>query len=244
LLLDDTGRKRLAPVDILLNQNIHADPGLYLGADERTELMLGLKHTMLRREFLGKRPEPRVPSRARRLLVTLGGGDPNNFSGKVLQSLETISSAEIEARVLVGGANPHGQVLADQAAALSQRVEILSGVEDMLTQYIWADMVVTAGGGTLWELAYLGVPSVTMIVAPNQEPASNRLHQMGAVNCLGWAGELSVESLGQSLSDLMDDPDRRSFMVETGRRLIDGRGAERVVQAMALKQVRNEEVKS
>lgn len=244
LLLDDTGRQNPAPVDILLNQNVHASPELYPGADTTTRLLLGAKHAMLRREFLQADLQTPLPLQARRVLVTLGGGDPANHTGKVLAALAHADNRELSARVLVGAANPHREVLEKQAAALPQEVEILTAVSDMPAQYRWADLAVTAGGGTLWELAHLGVPALTMIVADNQEPASRLMDSLGAVHCLGWAERLQVEGLAAALASLARDADRRSAMSEAGRCLIDGRGAERVVGAMGLLATRSEGVSS
>ncbi|HEX3049196.1 MAG TPA: GNAT family N-acetyltransferase, partial [Aggregatilineaceae bacterium] len=96
----------------------------------------------------------------------------------------------------------------------------------------WADVAVTASGSTCWELLYMGLPSAVIVLAENQEPIARDLSERGAVINLGWQHDLSDEQIGAALRDLIEDEARRKRMSETGRALVDGRGAERVIWAM------------
>jgi len=233
LFLDDCGRADLPAVDLLLNQNLQATPDLYPGVSPATRLLLGVGHVLLRREFLTTAASDTEPTPdGHRLLVTLGGGDPDNISQRVMAALEQVTAADLQARVLVAADSPHLAALEAQVTAGRVRIDILTDVTDMPVQYRWANLAVTAGGGTLWELAFSGVPALTMAVADNQEPASRLLADLGAVRYLGRPADLGPSDLAEAIQRVVDDPDARAEMIAAGRNLIDGQGSRRVVKAM------------
>jgi len=229
LLLDDSGRRRLLPVAAVLNQNLHAAADLYPDRDPWTRLLLGVEYALLRREFGdAAMVAPETPAVARRILVTLGGGDPDNVTGKVLDGLAALPETDLAVRILVGETSPHLGDLRRRAEACPFPVEILTGVADMVAQYRWAQLAVTGAGSTLWELACLGVPAVTLILADNQEPSGRLLDRQGIVLGLGRHQEAGPRDIAAAVAGLLEDPDRRAAMSRAGRALVDGRGARRV----------------
>ena len=49
----------------------------------------------------------------------------------------------------------------------------------------WADLAITAGGSTSWELAFMGVPNLIINFAKNQVSNSEQLHDSGLAMNLG-----------------------------------------------------------
>ena len=93
LMIDDYGHAEHYYGDIVLNQNISADEKLYVNREPYTQLLLGVKYTLLRREFWQWRGWKReIPIVARKVLVTLGGSDPDNVTLKVIQALQLVKS--------------------------------------------------------------------------------------------------------------------------------------------------------
>lgn len=233
LQLDDNGQPHLPPVDILLNQNLHADVRQYPDRSPEANLFLGVEHVLLRQEFLNcGRQESELPDVVNHILVTLGGGDPENIVSRVLVALKKISHPDLHVRVLVGANSPHRSMLTKLAEQSPHQVEIQSPTQDMPPQYEWADLAITGGGGTLWELAYIGVPALTFILAANQQPSSRLLAEKGVINCLGRLVDLSDEEITAAIRELVEDKDMRARMVTKGKALIDGQGAQRVADAM------------
>ena len=69
--------------DLVLNQNIYAREELYKYRDFKTELLLGSPFVLLRSEFRSWRNRIRKnPDKAGKILVTLGGSDPDNVTLK------------------------------------------------------------------------------------------------------------------------------------------------------------------
>lgn len=46
-----------------------------------------------------------------RVLVTLGGGDPENYTLEVIQAIQKADVPGLEATVVIGASNPHSNVL-------------------------------------------------------------------------------------------------------------------------------------
>ena len=232
LVIDDTVRLTHYDADILLNQNLGAAELKY-DCNSDAVVLLGPEYALLRREFIfwSSRLHT-VPETARKILVTLGGSDPDNVTLNVIEALRRLETTRLQIRVVAGPANPHIEELRDAAAAFPGRLELLSAVSDMAPLMAWADLAITAAGGTCWELACLGLPAVSLVIAENQRGIAEELGTAGVVFNLGWHAEVSAERLANTVDGLLFSSFRRLRMSQKGRALVDGKGAERVVSAL------------
>lgn len=221
LVIDDCAHHPEYHCDILLNQNIGAGDLDYRG-DIGLKL-LGPAHALLREEFVAARAESarrRFPPVARNLLLTLGGGDQSAALERLLSVLEQPSLAGCTLRT-VAGSTPES-ALAGLRRKCPATVEVLSHVDDMPSLMHWADLCISAGGSTCWELCCLGVPFLTMEVAKNQR---------GIVRGLDAAG-IARELSAATMNALLSDADARRAARLAGQRLVDGLGAARVIAHM------------
>ena len=227
VMLDDYGHLVEYVPDLLLNQNSFAHEGLYPQRGSHTQVLLGSRYVLLRDEFLQARPPKRdTPHKARHLLVTLGGSDPHNVTLKVLRALKLLPDSDIKA-VIVGG---NVKELEQEVATVPFPVRLVPHCENMPELMAWSDMAVSAGGSTCWELAYFGVPHLTMVVAENQEPIVQGLAKTDPERNLGWFHQCSEWDISVRLQHFMVQPDRRSKLSQFGRQMIDGRGRDRVAK--------------
>ena len=239
LAFDDHGHAGHYWAQLVLNQNRGARAETYASRAPYTRLLLGVRHVLLRREFRAWEAAPRaVPARARTVLVTLGGSDPDNVSTRLLTGLAGVPGP-LEIQVLIGGANPHRGALEQTAAASPHAVTLVVDAHDMADRMVWADLAVTAAGGTAWELARVGTPQVSVAIADNQRPAAAALAERGVAVGLGWHAELTTDAVARAVTRLADDAPARAGLADRGRALIDGRGAQRVLEAMGLARVRS-----
>ena len=105
LVVDDYGHADFYHADWVLNQNISACEELYAKRSPATKLLLGPKFAMLRKEFLAYKSWQRETAPvAKKILVTLGGSDPDNVTLKVIQALIDL---DLHVKVVIGGSNPH-----------------------------------------------------------------------------------------------------------------------------------------
>jgi UDP-2,4-diacetamido-2,4,6-trideoxy-beta-L-altropyranose hydrolase len=234
LVVDDYGHCDHYHADWVLNQNISACEEIYSKRAIDTGLLLGPKFALLRREFMAKRVAAHVgPDKARKLLVTLGGADADNVTKKVIDAL---AGTGLEVCVAVGGSNPHLPSLREAAEDVSRgatKVDLVVNSNDMPQLIAWADMAVAAGGSTSWELAYLGVPALFILLAPNQQKNALELERQGFGICLGDHSKLDIHLLREALDRLSGDAGLRAAFAARGREIVDGLGARRVVSLLS-----------
>ena len=233
LFVDDNGHAGRYCADIVLNQNIHADESMYAKRAPETRLLLGTRYVLLRKEFRAWREWKReIPEVARKVLVTLGGSDPDNVTLKVIEALGLVQGNDLEAVVVAGGSNPHYDELCAAAADSPASIRVQRNVADMAELMAWADVAVSAAGSTCWELAFMGLPAALVTVAENQRQVAEGMQEEGAALNLGSHESISRADLRDRLAELLESADTRRSMSARGRGLVDGEGAHRVVRAM------------
>lgn len=237
LFIDDYGHAGVYYADVVLNQNIYAQEQFYTRRAPHTHLLLGSRYTLLRREFWRWQRWQRVVSkRARKILVSLGGGDCSGGTLKVARALHEVGAAhDLEVLILIGAANPHYESLrhATEDSCFPLRIE--RWVSDMPALLEWADVAISAGGTTCWELAFMGLPALTIIMADNQLLVANALAEANVVRNLGRHETLERDDLVSALLSLLSDFPLRAEMSQRGRTLVDGKGAERVLSCLQAK---------
>ncbi len=231
LVIDDYGHTEHYHADLILNQNALAAEGLYQHREPATRLLLGPRYALLRREFLACRDMARViPPVGRKILVTLGGGDPDNVTGTVIEALAQLP--DTEAVVVVGGSNPNLDAVKQAIARQDRAIRLVVDAANMPELMAWADVAVSAAGSTAWELAYMGLPSGLIVVADNQARIAEALARERVSVNLGGFPEITTGRIATALRTLLQDALSRRDLSGRARQLIDGHGARRVTAAL------------
>jgi UDP-2,4-diacetamido-2,4,6-trideoxy-beta-L-altropyranose hydrolase len=229
LLLDDLAEEGRFVADIIVNQNAHATEEMYAKREAYTRCLLGPGFALLRREFRCRR-EPMSRRGKNRVLIMMGGTDPENATGKVLDAVRSTGLKPLEIVVIVGpGA-------ADAAIGdLSQdgcSVRMVRNPASVIEYMEEADVAVSAAGTTVLEMCRLGVPMALVAVAENQLRGALELARRGVVVYLGHVQDVSQHEIATAVRELLGGRERREHMSQLGRTLVDGQGARRVVEAM------------
>lgn len=230
LFLDDIGHAEHYSADIVLNQNMNACEALYKSRETYTKLLLGTQYALLRRDFWKWQGWKReVADVARNILVTLGGSDPENVTLKVIEWLELVEVDELKLNVIIGATNPHSDAL--QSVALSSRLAIRleKNVAEMPSRMAWADMAISAGGTTCLELAFMGLPTCTVVIAGNQSLNARTLHDQGVMINMGPPSLIDERRVAQIVGNLIMNKERRRKMSRSASRMVNGLGAKKVV---------------
>jgi len=224
LVIDDMAHLKHYYADIVLNQNLHADQLRY-SCEPYTRLLLGTKYVLLRREFLAWKDWKReIPEVARRVLVTLGGGDPENYTLKVIQALQKVEVAGLEATVVIGASNPNVDVLEAATRQCPIPMRLIRDAWNMPELMAGADVAISSAGSTIWELLVLGTPTMALILADNQRCVAEQVEDLGVGQSLGWARSISAESLAKAITLLLKDFDLRAKISKNARQIVDGQG--------------------
>ena len=228
--IDDNGEIGACIDDLVINPNRHAAPALYPQRADHTGLLLGTNYALLRREFRRwQGPLRQFPAQVRRVLVTLGAADPRNLTADVIASIGPALSSVDEILVVVGGSNPHADALADRAAQVPNCRLIRDPGPDLPRLMAAADLAVCSGSTTMWEMASLGVPFIAIVIAENQRQV---VAAMAGDGYPAVDGAAVARDLPPAVAALAADAARREALSRRARQLVDGRGAERVCEAL------------
>src|SRR5271166_5542094 len=176
LTVDDNGLLDHYATELILNQNAHAGAQMYSHVSPNTKLLLGPRFALLRDEFLAYRDWAReIPERGSRLLLTMGGSDPRNFTPRILPLLAELPDDDLRIRVVVGGSAENANAVDAIAAKFAGRVEVLRDVRNMADLMAWADVAISGAGTTCWEMCSLGLPAILVEAAENQRFIAEQL---------------------------------------------------------------------
>jgi spore coat polysaccharide biosynthesis predicted glycosyltransferase SpsG len=220
----------LLPAAILVNaaaaDTNHAWP---VAAD--TQLLLGTRYALLRQEFMETRRSA-TRNAVTRVLVTTGGSDVDGWIVR-LTTIATTALPKATIDVVVGPCFSSSALNALSDLAASRGVVLHLQPRDMCNLMLAADVALTGGGQTLFELAATGTPVVTVRLADNQRDNITSLSSAGALVHAGDAGDTTIDQrLAHMLEALAHDPTRRERMSRAGQVAVDGRGAMRVAQSL------------
>ena len=232
MVIDDLADRK-HDCDLLLDQNLGTTESEYNGLVDSTAVtLIGPRYTLLRPEFAKWRQYSltrRSHSQLKSILVSMGGVDNDNVTGKVLDALGRCElPAELRITVVMG---PHAPWLAGvqaRAETMQRPTEVLAGVSNMAELMANSDLAIGAAGGTAWERCALGLPTLMFVLAANQQRGANALQQAGAALVIREPDQLcnSLRSLlGHRMADLQS-------MSNSAAALVDGGGAARVVDKL------------
>lgn len=198
-VIDDLAREH--DCDLLLDQNFL--PQFETRYDDKLPLsckvLLGPKFLIMRDEFVEARKKiTKRNLEINRILLFMGGTDPTQETMKVLEALEHKSFNHID--VVVGNGN---QNKVEIETICKQRGYFFHCQIDYMAELmLLADYSIGAGGSTVWERCYLGLPSSSTIVADNQRIGTTYADEIGFTKCLGWHEQVTIDDYLKLLSNI------------------------------------------
>ncbi|MEP3635853.1 MAG: UDP-2,4-diacetamido-2,4,6-trideoxy-beta-L-altropyranose hydrolase [Paracoccaceae bacterium] len=218
---------------LLLDQNLGRAKGDYEAlVSQNTVQLLGPEFAMLRAEFLDARDDAlkfRAQPKSKNVLINFGGADPHSIASKTLSQLETLD--DFNFKIILGGAvrnHEHIQSLAQMVQA-----EVITNTSNMAELMRQADVAIGAAGSTAWERCCLGLPTGMVILADNQRMLAHAIEDAGAGAVLADLTQSDdLSQVEEFLTRCQTDIGFLNEMSENAARLIDGKGVERVVDAM------------
>jgi UDP-2,4-diacetamido-2,4,6-trideoxy-beta-L-altropyranose hydrolase len=232
LLIDDLGDLNYYSTELVLNQNITSNCDMYKQRSANSSLLLSGRYALLRREFQLPPLLRDYDSPCERVLVTLGGSDPQNVTLKVVEAL--ISQKQLHAKIVLGAANPHKEILMQYCLQENGRIELLYSVENMVTLMDWAQIAISAGGTSVLELASRGLPTLLITIADNQSAICETMHQEQIMRSIGWHGTFTAIELSEVIRQFTskDAKNQRAVFSARSMQLVDAKGASRTAFEM------------
>lgn len=218
----DIHRKMNLSVDLLVNGGIYAKELEEAASRESQKSLLGPEYNLLRKEF-SKVEVKKDFSTVKNILITMGATDINDLTeGVTMACLDEFPEAIFHI-VLGSDKKPFiNQALYDHPSVkLHYKTPYMHKLMEL------ADLALCSGGITIYELAACGTPAITITQAENQIRQSLIFASAGANLYYGRAEAFDIDLLKKLLMKVKDPLVRRKLSISS-RKLIDGKGTERV----------------
>ena len=234
LVIDDLA-DRSHCADLLLDQNLGRRAADYAGlVPEACRVLVGPAYALLRPEFavwrdvsLTRRRAPRL----QHLLITLGGVDADNVTGRVLEALSQCPLPDdLQISVVMGAIAPWLDDVRVQARRMPWPTEVVVDVDDMARRMAEADLAIGAAGSTSWERCCLGLPTVMVALAENQVAIARHLNEAEAAIHVGTtASSAWTDRLQRVMAAITAEPARLDALTHQAADLTEGQGAKALV---------------
>ncbi len=236
LAIDDLA-DRPHDCELLLDQTLGRRSDEYRSlVPSACHLLLGPDYALLRPQFAAARARALERRRAQdplqRVLVSFGGSDPQDMTAIALEGLAA-TGLPVAVDVVLGAERAEERYPSGSIGALSAEVTVHRDVSNMAALMARADLAIGAAGTTAWERCCLGLPSLAIPIAANQERIAAELERAGAIRHLGPPGLVDPGTIAEAVLDLESNPAARAEMSARAAGVCDGLGATRVMEALA-----------
>jgi len=219
--------------DLLIDQNYseRSATSFEKFVPKTCELLLGPRFALIGDQFrklreLKSKPAPEL----KHIFVFCGGSDPQNLTQKAIDEISCSELSNIAVDVVVGAQNKTFD--REAALKLNANIEIHEASGEFARIMSIADLAIGAGGTTSWERMCLGVPSIVVSIADNQNSACEKLGRDGLINYLGMQSSLKSGELRDAVVKAQTNYASLFDQVERGQILVDARGCERVAEVI------------
>ena len=231
IVIDQLGNKEVV-CDMLINSSIIPNWLNYKFVGKAPDFLSGPKYAIFRDDFLklnqtNKKFKKQIP----KVLVTMGGVDRTGATIRILKALLTIKE-KFNKEIILGNGFPHMKEL--NGLIDKEKIEMLDiyqGVDDLGKRMSGADIVISAGGNTVFELACVGTPGLVLWEDKHEEEQGNAFEEKGVVINLGNGSRTSIKSIAKSVQSLLDDSNKRKQMSNAGKELVNGKGKEYIFES-------------
>jgi UDP-2,4-diacetamido-2,4,6-trideoxy-beta-L-altropyranose hydrolase len=235
MVIDDLA-DRQHDCDVLLDQNFYQNMDTrYVGkVPGHCQLMLGPSYALLREEFRKQRRhvKPRT-GEIKNLLVFFGGVDAQNYTSLALEAI-VATSLQFDVDVVVGQQHPSLQDV--EVFCKTHNYACHVQTHQMAALMAKADLAIGAGGTSMWERCSMGLPSICISTADNQEQQVSDLMDKGLIVALQKKQDVSG-LIKHALVMLKDDGSRLGAMSKTVYDWVDGSGIDKIASFLFSKDI-------
>ena len=227
VLIDQFGGKRVI-CDLLINRSIVPEWLKYDFVGHQPICRFGGDYAILDNtyEALHER-EKAFLENENTVLVSMGGVDRTGATLRIIDAMKSVGNVSKE--IITGSGFPHNAKLLRLRENLNDSsFTFFQGVDDLGKRMSKADIVISAGGNTIYEMACVGAPGIILWEDEHEYIQGKAFAEKGVVKCLGNGITTPVKVISNSIKALLKDIDRRKYMSQCGRKMVDGHGKNRI----------------
>jgi len=226
IILDDDENRGVAGKAVV-NFSITQDPRFYKKTkDSGTSFFLGPAYFPMNNRLRYIKPV-RFNKMVKRIFLNQGGSDPYGLVIKILKALEGLCISQ-EVSVVIGGAfkERHKKMLEQLKRSLKGRYNFYSDLsqDEFYKLLKGVDLAISAAGNTMYELAYLGIPTVIISHHKRHDAAARAFEKKGVAINAGIGTRLTITQISEKIArSLEDHAGRRAMSAEAKEMMADVR---------------------
>ncbi len=227
VLIDQLGGKQVI-CDLLINRSIVPEWLNYDFEGHQPICCFGGDYAILDNtyESLHKR-EKAFPENENTVLVSMGGVDRTGATLRIIEAMKSIG--DVSKEIIIGSGFSHNKKLRRIRENLcDSSFNFSQGVEDLGKRMSNADIVISAGGNTIYEMACVGAPGIVLWEDEHEYVQGKSFDEIGVVQCLGNGISTSIAAISDAIVALLMDINRRKHMSLCGKEIVDAEGKKRI----------------
>lgn len=189
------------------------------------QLYLGCRYVPLRSEFKNL-PKKDITEEVSNILIMSGGSDPYDAIWRIL---DEININKFKCVDVICGKFYHGLNKLKNKYRGYNNIQIHSNVSNLIDYMKKADLAISAGGTTLYELCAVGTPTISFSYVDNQLENVNQFQKEEIMRYIGDYREPQNIKL-QEVMELYEEVEYRKEKSIVMQSLVDGNGAVRIVE--------------
>ena len=212
---------------LIIDWTINAEKKFYLNKNLSSTYLLGHEYISLRRPFWDRKSFI-VNSKIKNVLIMFGSGDIRNLCARTACLIREIDWC-IRKTIIIGGASTSRSVVESLADPMT-KIIVDANDEQVFSLMKNADLAIASGGQTLYELACVGVPTISVMLIDNQLDDINGWSEVGFTYHAGQWDDVDLDIKILNRFNELRGPRTRFERSLIGQSLVDGQGARRIVK--------------
>lgn len=234
VLFDDNNNRGDLAVQMVINGAANATSMNYESTAPRATLCLGENFRLLRSEFRTELPQPMEQRHS--IAIIMGGSDPKGLIIPLLKELQNQQNSE-PTRVLVNSNYQQMDALKATISECDYAVQLVVNGADIANIFNYSKLVISAAGGTQFELLAMHTPAILLSVADNQVNATQQSQEQGwceHFDCREFEEQKStiIPDVIARVGALLNEPETLQQMHLRASQLADYNGVERILDAI------------
>lgn len=208
------------------NADARIDDYLNFKAKKSCKFLLGYDYAIVKHVKFTQKKEKNLQ---KKILVSLGGSDPQNFTEKLISEIDKVKKDNILFQFFLG----KNRTISNATRNIIEKNNRISKIDftNNFSKYLYeSDLCIVSLGTTIWECALYGKPTIGIKIAENQIRNLNNFSKANAIVPICNNRELS--QIKNNIEEIISNEKLMSDLSKNISKLCDGKGASRIVEKL------------
>ena len=166
-----------------------------------SKIFLGPEYVPLKKSYYNLRKKIKKRTVVKKILISFGGTDPHDLTSLVISALEEINNIE-KITIILNKLSPNFKKIS-RIVKLNKKFELISKCFDLSNYYAESDLCVGASGFSSWERCFLGLPTIVITSADNQNFIAKKLFEMQAIALCSDYKNVNKQKIVATMNDII-----------------------------------------